>query len=205
MLIPDVFQKWNIHPKGLIHIGAHECEERSIYLNAGLNDSQIIWIEGNPNLYNYIKDNFTSTINIYQGLISDKEEPVEFIITNNSQSSSFLDLKLHKIEHPEVYEIERITVNTTTLPKLYEKNNIDETKYDFLAMDIQGAELLALKGMTSILHNFKWIYLEVNTKEIYESCGLLPEIIEFLSTYNFKINDINITVHGWGDALFIKE
>lgn len=69
-------------------------------------------------------------------------------------------------------------------------------------MDIQGAELHALKGMTSILKYFKHIYMEVNTKELYEGCGVLEEVTNFLHVHGFVMKDINMTPHGWGDALF---
>ena len=203
MSIPDLFQKWNIKCNGLIHIGAHECEERQIYANAGLNDTEVIWIEGNPSIYEKVKNNLPS-VQIYQGLISDKEEEVDFIITNNFQSSSFLELKEHLMEHPHVFELDRIRLTTTTLPNFCEKNNIDVSKYDFLVMDIQGAELHALKGMSNLLNNFKHVFLEVNTKELYAGCGLLPEIIEYLKLYGFEMRDIIMTQHGWGDAYFSK-
>lgn len=205
MLIPNLFQKWNIQATGIVHIGAHTCEERPIYANAGIDDSKIIWIEGNPSIYQHAKNSLPSTVQLYQGLISDKEDLVDFIVTNNFQSSSFLELKEHRREHPDVYEIQRLKLTTCTLPQFYENNNIDPSLYDFLAMDIQGAELHVLKGMSNLLNNFKHIYLEVNTKELYESCGLLPEIIEYLNNYNFEMKDINMTQHGWGDAYFCKK
>jgi len=204
MLIPDLFQKWNIQPTGIIHIGAHMCEERDIYAHAGLDDTKIIWIEGNPSIYERAKNTLPSSIQLYQGLISDKEEIVEFIVTNNFQSSSFLELKDHRNEHPDVYEIERLALLTCTLPQFYQKYNINGYNYDMLVMDIQGAELHALKGMGSSLNYFKYIYLEVNTKELYQSCGLLPEIQDYLARYNFEMKDINMTRHGWGDAYFCK-
>jgi hypothetical protein len=49
MLIP--FEKLSISKpiRGVIHIGAHECEERDGYFkHFHLNDSQIIWIEAIP-------------------------------------------------------------------------------------------------------------------------------------------------------------
>jgi len=97
MLIPDCFEKFSIVPKGIIHIGAHMCEEREIYEKAGCDDTKVLWIEGNPRLCQFISQKFP-TVQLYNGLISDKEDDVEFIVTNNGQSSSFLELKEHKIQ-----------------------------------------------------------------------------------------------------------
>lgn len=196
MLIPDLFVKWHVYPKGIVHIGAHMCEESEVYKNQAKCDN-VLWIEADPNLAE-------KNPNVYQALISNKTgNIVDFIITDNDgQSSSFLELKEHLIEHPNVREKKRIKLETITFRDFVKKNNIDCSKYDFLAMDIQGAELYALLGMGDILNNFKYIYLEVNTKELYKGCGLLEDIIKFLSFYNFKMKDINMTSHGWGDAFF---
>jgi FkbM family methyltransferase len=203
MLIPDCFEKCSIVPKGIIHIGAHFCEEREIYEKAGCDDKKVVWIEGNPHVCHLVSQKFP-TVQVYNGLISDKEHDVDFIITNNGQSSSFLELKEHKIQHPEVYEVGRIKLRTTTLPELLSQNSIDVTKYDCLMMDIQGAELHALRGMKDILSGFRLVYLEVNTKEIYAECGQLSDIVDFLQPYGFVMKDINMTHYGWGDAVFVR-
>lgn len=200
-MIDLIFKKYNIKCKGLIHIGAHACQERDMYLKNGLSDENIIWIEGNPVLVENIK-NTLPTAKIYQGLIAETEKDVEFVITNNEQSSSFLELKEHSKEHPDVIEVNRTKMKTITLPNLLKENNIDYTNFDFLTMDIQCAEYLALQGMKDILSNFKGIFMEVNTKELYTGCASLEEIKNFLKTYGFVLKDLWMSPHGWGDGYF---
>lgn len=204
MLIPNVFQKHSIQSKGVIHIGAHKCEEHVIYSHAGIPAENVVWIEGHPKYADEAKAQFPN-FNIINACISDTEASVEFIETNNRESSSILELKYHKNEHPWVVEVNRFTVDTTTFQQVALSHNLNLSKYDFLNMDIQGAELKALKGMGELLKNFKYIYLEVNTKELYAGCALLPDITEYLSAYGFQQQDICITPHGWGDALFIAQ
>lgn len=205
MLIPDVFTKWDIHPIGIVHIGASYCQERDVYEKTGCDDTKVIWIEADPSICDHVWQNMPS-VKLFQGVISDEhDKDVNFCVTNNQgQSSSFLELKEHKREHPEVFEVRRVQLKTTTLPILLEKNAIDISQYDFLAMDIQGAELHALRGMGDTLNSFKYVYLEVNTKELYAGCGLLHDIIDHMSSYGFTMKDIQMTQWGWGDALFIK-
>lgn len=200
MLIPDIFKKFSIRPVGIVHIGAHQCEEYSIYKDDGKCDN-ILWIEANPELVDMNKQ-----FDIYQAVISDTTgTDVEFIVTNNIQSSSFLELKDHLIEHPDVHEQKRIRLTTTTFVDFVRTWNIDCASYDFLAMDIQGAELHALRGMGNLISNFKYIYLEVNTKELYKGCGLLPDVTDFLKLHGFELVDIVMMQHGWGDAFFIRQ
>jgi len=201
MLIPNVFVKHNIKPRGIIHIGAHLCEERQIYNIAGVPDNSILWIEGNPNLVDRIK-NTMQGVQVIEGLVSNSEKDIDFIVTNNGQSSSYLQLKLHRVYHPDVVESYTIKSKTITLPKLLEQNNINCSDYDFLVMDIQGAEYDALSGMEELLHNFEYLYLEVNTQELYEGCGLLSDIQALLAKHNFSLVEKQMTPFYWGDALF---
>jgi FkbM family methyltransferase len=191
--------KYRLDINGIIHIGAHELEEKWIYNKLGIN--KIIWIESNQSLVNRFKD---SGENIYCATISDKDnEEKEFILTNNIQSSSILELKTHKTEHPHVYEISRYKVKTKTLDKLISENNIDSSEFNFLNIDIQGAELLALKGAVNTLKNMKYLYLEVNEKELYEGCAMINDIDEYLNSFGFKRVETKMTHHGWGDAFYI--
>jgi FkbM family methyltransferase len=202
MLIPTIFNDFiNCRPKkGVLHIGAHICEEKQLYNENGICDNNILWIEGNSDLIN------PEQKNILNAVISDiDDEIVNFIITNNMQSSSILELYKHLEEHPDVIEIERRQLKTITLNTLYENNNIPYDRYDFINLDIQGAELKALKGADKILPHIKAIYTEVSTKELYKNCALLPELDEFLEKNGFKRIIINMTRHYWGDALYIKE
>jgi len=74
-----------------------------------------------------------------------------------------------------------------------------------LNIDIQGAELLALKSMDNILSNFDYLYLEVNKDHVYKNCCLVEEIDNYVQKYNFKRVETKWNLnHGWGDALYIK-
>jgi FkbM family methyltransferase len=192
--------------KGIIHIGAHECEERNKYLNFfNLNDNNIIWIEALPDKVNQIK-NINPNILIFNECIYDKDnENIIFHITNNYQSSSILKLKNHLIEHPHVYEINQIPLKTKTLKTFYKENNLIPNNYNFLNLDIQGTELNALKSAENLLEYFDYIYTEVNISELYENCSLLNDIDEYLQKFNFKRVNISMTKHNWGDAFYVKE
>lgn len=205
MLIPDLFTKYNIRPKGIIHIGAHMCEERELYKNtAHVQDDQILWIEGNPETIAAMRACDDPRVRILEGLVSDQEQEVTFHVTNNGQSSSFLALEKHKQYHPHVIETKTLTLRTTTLPALLEAHRIDASAYDFLVMDIQGAEYHALRGMENMLGGFDHIYLEVNDEELYKGCGLFDEVRAFLEKHGFHLREKVMTDSKWGDAYFSR-
>jgi FkbM family methyltransferase len=205
MLIP--FENLSINKKitGVVHIGAHECEERDGYIqHFKLSDSNIIWVEAMPNKVAFIKSTIPNAI-IFNCCVSDvDDQEVDFMVTNNGQSSSMLDLKTHKIAHPHVVEVGRIKLKTKKVDTLFKENGLDMTQFNFLNLDIQGAELLALRGSIELLKNIDYIYCEVNTDELYENCALLPELDKFLESQGFVRFQIAMTTCGWGDAFYVR-
>jgi FkbM family methyltransferase len=206
MLIPTIFSTFPecIPEKGILHVGANICEEKALYNSINVDDNDILWIEAIRETVRYVKT-INENINIIQAVITDKDdEELSFMITNNKESSSIFNFGTHAIEHPQIFEIERRQLKSITLNTLFERNNISYDRYDFINIDIQGAELKALKGAICILPHIKAIYAEVNEKMLYEGAGLLPELDEYLATFNFTRVITNMTQHGWGDALYIK-
>jgi|LakMenE01Jun11ns_1017448.scaffolds.fasta_scaffold9650617_2 FkbM family methyltransferase len=192
-------------PKGIIHIGAHLLEERNYYLSNGIEN--IIWIEANPKIFESGQQiiNNSSTEKIFNFAVSNiDDEIVELNVTNNGQSSSILELDLHKHYYPHIVKSESAYVKTKKIISLFSENSLDIEKYDFLNIDIQGAELLALKGFEDLLKKVNFIYTEVNTNFLYKNCALLSEIDEYLLSFGFHRVEIHMTEYEWGDAFYIK-
>ena len=208
MLIPaediiEICKEYNISLNGVLHIGAHECEEMEIYEKMGITKNNMIWIDGNKDK---VKEAQNRGIpNVYYAVIADDDDKeVEFKITNNGQSSSILDFGSHSHHHPHIHFVEKQIHTTTTIDTFYKLHNFDNSQYDFWNFDIQGAELMALKGAKDIVDHAKLLYLEVNTEEVYKGCALITDLDEYLSKYNFKRIITKMTHCGWGDALYIK-
>lgn len=94
------------------------------------------------------------------------------MVINNLESSSIFNLKTHLIRHPHVQEILKRNVKTITLNTLYDNLNLPYDTFDFINLDIQGAELKALKEALKILPHLKAIYTEVSIEELYEGDAL---------------------------------
>lgn len=201
--INEILLKYNIQINGVLHIGAHDCEELFFYRQLNILDANIIWIDA---IKSKVEENISKGIqNIYHATITDMDDiDIEFNISNNVQSSSILEFGTHSQEHPSVVYIDKIIQKSITIDTFFKENNMDCTLYDFWNFDIQGAELLALKGSINSINSAKVIYLEVNEKELYKNCGLIGDIDLFLSQYNFIRVLTNMSIHGWGDAVYIK-
>jgi FkbM family methyltransferase len=193
-----------INISGSFHIGAHDCEELGFYNEIGLMPKDVIWIDAIPSK---VTEAINKGIpNVYNALITDKDdEEIIFNVSNNIQSSSVLEFGTHSQEHPHIIYVDKIKQKSITIDTFFERNNIDASKYNFWNFDIQGAEFMALKGATQSIKYAKAIYLEVNEKELYKDCKLINDVDNFLSQYNFKRVLTSMTIHGWGDALYILD
>jgi hypothetical protein len=195
-------------PRGVFHVGAHECEEKKAYNDKGIPDSSIIWVDGNFDLVTKMKSK--GVPNIYFALVDEVERSVNFHITNNGQSSSILEMGSHATKYPHIIVTETRTQKTTTIEKLRNQENIDFSNLNFWNFDIQGAELLALKGAGNLLSYADALYLEVNTEEVYKNCATLNEMDDFLKEKGFVRVALSIYKNGrgiedgWGDALYMR-
>ena len=205
--IDDVYKALlynNIKITGAFHIGAHDCEELLFYNSFNINNENIVWIDAME--YKVNEATQRGIPNVYHALITEKDdEDVLFNVSNNIQSSSILEFGTHSQEHPHVVYVDKILKKSITVDTFFERNNLDASICNFWNFDIQGAELLALKGATKSIKYAKAIYLEVNEKELYKDCALIDDIDTFLSKYNFKRVLTKFTQHGWGDALYVLQ
>jgi len=201
--IKEILSIKNIKINGIIHIGAHECEELIYYNQLGVKNEDIIWIDAIKS--KVIEATNRGIPNVYNAVITDKDdEEMNFYIANNIQSSSILEFGTHSQEHPNIYFIDKINVRSISIDTFFRRNNIDASKINFWKLDIQGAELLALKGASQTLKYVDILYLKVNKNELYKNCALIADIDTYISQYGFFRVLTCMTQNGWGNAIYIK-
>lgn len=197
-----LFPKYNIKPAGVIHIGGNVGEEFPVYMELGIKKQ--LWVEPNPEIFIKLKENISSNLDAlaFNVCAGDEDKFVVLHESNNAgQSSSVLELGTHRIAHPEVNFIRDITVPMRRMDNYL----VSIEDVDFLNIDVQGAELLVLKGMGKLLDGIKWAYLEVNKEPLYVGCALVGEIDAYLAGWGFiRVETLWCGNTGWGDALYIK-
>ena len=189
---------------GIIHIGAHELEELADYLKGDV--SKVIWIEANPNKYDFIKKKLQKYENMVLGEFAAGSKNGNHVLNlaNNGQSSSILEFGTHIISYPNINYNSKIKVEIKKLDNWLDENFKDKNSYNFINIDIQGYELEALKGMTSQIKIVDYIYLEVNFEQVYKNCAELKEIDQLLIKFGFKRVALRKTNAGWGDAFYSR-
>ncbi len=202
----QLFPRHNIKPKGVLHIGANIGEEAPVYDELGI--KKVIWIEANEEIFRKLCSNidkFTGQAALCYCIGDEHNAAVNFHVSNNgSQSSSILEFGTHSTTHPEVKFLYDVPMLTKRIDKLYD--GTFDKEIDFLNIDLQGAELKALKGMGDILHQFKWAYLEVNQAELYKGCPMVQDLDIFLLGFGFRRAETKWAGNtNWGDALYVKK
>lgn len=193
---------WAIEPSGVLHVGAHEAEEAIDYELAGW--LPVIWVEGQALLAEKIRTRLDPKFHdVFQAFVWDTSgEVMSFKKTNNSQSSSLLEFGTHADDYPDVKCTEEYTITTSRLDDLLPLNQ----QFDFINLDLQGVELQALRGLGKKIEKTKWIYTEVNKKQVYKDCTMISDLDNYLNEYNFKrVVTRWVYGKGWGDALYIRK
>lgn len=203
LALSALIRGYGIRPTGVLHIGAHAGEEARAYERSGIH--KVWWIEANPALL----ENLRSEVDRYSGhgvieavVDAVDDQPVEFYVTNSSESSSLLDLGTHRQHYPEI-DVERtVHLRTITVDTLAGRH--DFSGINFINLDIQGAELRAMRGAVDTLARVDYVYTEVNRESVYRDCALVGEIDEFLGQLGLTRVKTVWSGAGWGDALYVR-
>lgn len=198
-------ERFKIQATGVLHIGANRGQEFADYNRHGI--TKQIWIEALPNVFEDLCRNVSGKdVVCLNECISDVDDhEVDFHESNNeSQSSSFLELGVHKEIHPTVEYIGTTKMKTKRIDTILTREQLQG--YQLLNIDIQGPELLALKGMGILLHHFKYAIIEINMRETYVGGAMVDEIDNYMSIFNFVRAETGDWVAStWTDGFYIKK
>lgn len=201
MLIPvkDLRGYWRVRPAGVVHVGAHLAEELGDYEAFGF--GPVVWIEAQPRLADELKSRVKPPSQVIQALVWDKSGEEKVLkLTNNSQSSSIFDLGTHQVDHPDVKVVDELTLRTVRLDEILPT----DMSHNFLNIDIQGAEYQALKSLGWLLGKFDYVYLEVNSAQVYKEIKQIDDLDLLLADEGFIRVATIWTPASWGDALYIR-
>jgi len=173
--------------RGVIHVGANSGQARDTYASHNL---PVIWIEALPEVFHKLAANIANYPNqrALRYLLTDRDDDTrEFhVASNEGQSSSVFDFGEHARIWPEITYTQTVNLTTTTLKTALQRHSVNLDEYDTLVMDVQGAELLVLKGAESILDKFKFIRAEACDFELYKGGCLLKDLDDYLTPRGFE-------------------
>jgi len=198
----------------LVHVGAHLAQERHHYEASGFR--RILWIEGSPSVYARLDTSLrehtgpsgiSAAGTVHDSvcsLLADRSDShVEFHeFSNDGESSSMFPPTAEKHKRwPGIFATgQKETLRTRTLDEIAQEMRYADTT-DVLVVDVQGAELLVLKGAERMLRTVKAVVAEVSTVPYYDGGVLFPELRNYLLARGF----ISMSFpRRHGDMLFLR-
>lgn len=200
--------------KVIYDIGAGDCTESLEFRNYFIN-SHIYSFEANPAcIYDCSKkvinkDRITLIpicINEYTGLVKfhpiNQQKTITTWADGNPRASSiFISNDTYPFEKLVQDEIEIPCMRIVDIQKLFKIPNPD-----IIWMDLQGAELQALKSFNSKLYTVKLIHTEIWGQETYTNQSLFEEMKDYMNFMGFRCEHEQLPDKWiWSDADFINK
>jgi FkbM family methyltransferase len=174
--------------RGVIHVGANEGQERAGYARRGLH---VLWVEPILEVFYRLTDNIRPyPLQIARNsLITDCDgAQYTFNISGNvGLSSSIFDLERHREMFPDVDFVDTIQLTSTTLDTLLDAPDLNRAAYDALVLDVQGAELLVLRGAQRTLMRTHYVKAEAADFASYKGGTSVDEIVTFMKERGFRM------------------
>ena len=194
-----IFERLNVHIKGIIHVGMWDFVEYGCYTK--LVGNNVIGIEANPQVYKDMAKPVADKwgFKCFNEFLSDKDKEVRDFYFACEGSS------LYKGQ-PQWNKNVSIKVQTKTLATVIEENNIDMNGYDFLNIDAEGAEFDVLKGFEKYLDHINVIDLETSYDDRHRSGADHNTIVQWLSERGFELKEMSDSYQSqnWGDSVFAR-
>lgn len=195
---------FDVQPSGILHVGAHEAEELALYRAAGwLARGGVIWVEAQPERARALEHRLGGTnARVIEAVAWDVDgEALELKIASNSQSTSVFEFGSHAASYPEIRFTDRLVVAGRRLDGLLTADD----HFDFIALDVQGAELAVLRGLGDRLTDARWVYTECQQRGVYRGAPEVTALDAFLGERGFvRVATRWAGHHGWGDALYCR-
>ena len=98
------------------------------------------------------------------------------------------------------------SIDVCTIDHWCDETGIEPGRVDVLKLDVQGAELKALRGARKVLKTAKAVYAEVSFVPIYKDTPLLEDIDAFMRDSGFVRRALypSDQPQNWGDALYVR-
>jgi FkbM family methyltransferase len=199
-------------PYIIFDIGSRDCAQ-SIEFYEHFPNARIYAFECNPNTLPICKQNiekYTDRITLVEGAVCDYDGDITFYPINQSKtittwkdgnpgaSSLFKSNGKYTVEK---YVQDEIKTNCHRLDSVIKKYDIPGV--DIIWMDLQGAELLALKGMGEFLQDTKYIHTEISHREMYTGQVMFDELHNFIIGNNFSTKN-KLSMTGWQEDVIYE-
>lgn len=155
----------------------------SLLASSRIKNGRIFSFEPSPKISGQLLENInlnlkTEGIKVINEVVSDKTGFVDFDISSNPDYNHIS----YSVKGKSI-----LRLKATTLDKFISENKINHVK--LIKIDVEGAELLVLKGMENTLRSklVDFLIVEINS-EAMKGFGFLPQdVFKYLTAFDFKL------------------
>jgi len=191
-------KKVNYGPKTILDVGAHKGNwTREVLKIFPTAKYELVEATDYPDLHRFDSD---SRVNYTIALVADEAKEIKWCSIEGTGDSVFK-------ESTSFYSsVEPVMKQATTLDTLFEGQS-----FDFIKLDVQGAELMVLRGSQNLVKNANFILMELPFMGQYnEGAPTFLDYIKYMDSVGFIPYDLT-EVHKGGfitvqiDILFINK
>jgi len=165
----------NFDIKNILDIGAHKGEWTKKFREY-FPDVHSLMIEANPNHAEFLQHVGEFEI----ALLGKNNEEVDYYECTDVQNN----------HGNGIYKENTNVPFKAKKRKMVTLESLVSGQFDLIKMDVQGAELDIIQGSPSIIHNTKYLWLEVNVHNYNIGAPRAGQIISYLDQIGFELFDV---------------
>lgn len=200
----------------VVHVGAHHGEEVDEYRRHGA--ERIVLVEANPDAAAHLDARFgaDADITVVHAAATEAPGPVRLQRHVNrrgeAESASLLAMKRLGEIVPTLSTRDEVTVPGTPLDALLDDAGVAPEDLGLLTIDVQGGELMVLRGGPRALRSAAAVLCEVQLIDLYDgapreedidalltACGLAP-----VDALYYELYEGDRRFPAWGDRLYVR-
>lgn len=187
-----------VRPSGVIHIGGHHGEEAAYYRDHGV--QTVVWLEADPDAFEILNSRTAGHPGHHtiHALVADRDGEDRLFYRHRfpgglkrgycstlpwNPSAVARDPVLSRLETFDVRPMRATTVATALAERGFEP-----ATFQYLSVNIQGAELLALRGLGAFLPALQWIFCDgelPGDDRRYAGAPAIGEVADWLAARGF--------------------
>ncbi|MCA9666702.1 MAG: FkbM family methyltransferase [Myxococcales bacterium] len=174
MSMRDILDTFGIPAHGIVYAGAHRGEHVDAFVAAGF--TSILAVEPNPELHAHLA---ALPVIVVPAALGERDGSADYYAARGEQS-------LRNAIYPPHFagvSFVKSRVPCVTLEQLLAEQ---PGRYNALYMNVQGAELAALRGAGERLADFDIVACEVNFVARYEDAALYPAVAAYLVEHGLR-------------------
>lgn len=168
----------------IVNLGAHIAEEYNWHRQACSEQAHYVMVEPDPRNVQHILDqiHIDRTTRLIVGAVSDQNGWTDFHFSTNlrngDHASGSVRVPTGHLEMDWIKFTNGGAVRTFTLDEIFNREWL--SKIDLLWTDIQGAEDLMIRGGQEALRHTRYLFMEVETVELYAGQALEKDLYAML-------------------------